>query len=178
MAEFRPQEILRVLDRHDVHYVLVGGLAAVLHGASHVTTDVDVVPEDAQPNLERLSAALKELDARIRTTGEPDGIPFDHSAESLARVRVWDLQTSMGDLDITFQPSGTRGYDDLRRDVVTMRIRGVEVPVASLADVVRSKEAAGRARDRAALPALRALLARQRRAERSSVRTARSRGAT
>lgn len=167
MTDFRPQEILRVLDRHGVRYVLVGGLAAVLHGAAHVTTDVDVVPEDAQANLERLSAALRELDARIRMTGEPDGIPFDHSAESLSRVRVWNLQTSMGDLDITFQPSGTRGYDDLRRDVITMEIRGVEVPVASLADVVRSKEAAGRARDRAALPALRELLARQRRAERS-----------
>jgi uncharacterized nucleotidyltransferase DUF6036 len=167
VTDFRPQEILRVLDRHGVRYVLVGGLAAVLHGAAHVTTDVDVVPEDAQANLERLSAALRELDARIRMTGEPDGIPFDHSAESLSRVRVWNLQTSMGDLDITFQPSGTRGYDDLRRDVITMEIRGVEVPVASLADVVRSKEAAGRARDRAALPALRELLARQRRAERS-----------
>ena len=167
MTDFRPQDILRVLDRHHVRYVLVGGLAAVLHGAAHVTTDVDVVPEDAQVNLERLSKALRELDARIRATGEPDGIPFDHSAESLSRVRVWNLQTSMGDLDITFQPSGTRGYDDLRRDVVTMEVRGVEVPVASLADVVRSKEAAGRARDRAVLPALRELLARQRRAERS-----------
>jgi hypothetical protein len=167
VTDFRPQDILRVLDRHHVRYVLVGGLAAVLHGAAHVTTDVDVVPEDAQVNLERLSEALRELDARIRATGEPDGIPFDHSAESLSRVRVWNLQTSMGDLDITFQPSGTRGYDDLRRDVVTMEVRGVEVPVASLADVVRSKEAAGRARDRAVLPALRELLARQRRAERS-----------
>ncbi len=163
MTEFRPQEILRVLDEHGVRYVLIGGLAAVLHGAPHVTTDVDVVPEDAQANLERLSAALKDLRARIRATGEPEGIPFDHSAASLSRVRVWNLQTSKGDLDITFQPSGTRGYDDLRRDVVRMEVRGIEVPVASLADVVRSKEAAGRARDRAALPALRELLARQRR---------------
>ena len=44
MAEFRPQEIMAVLDRHGVRYVLVGGLAAVLHGAAHLTTDVDVVP--------------------------------------------------------------------------------------------------------------------------------------
>jgi hypothetical protein len=163
MTDFRPQEILRVLDEHGVRYVLIGGLAAVLHGAPHVTTDVDVVPEDGQANLERLSAALRDLDARIRTTGQPEGIPFDHSAESLSRVRVWNLQTSKGDLDITFEPSGTRGYDDLRRDVVRMEVRGIDVPVASLADVVRSKEAAGRARDRAALPALRELLARQRR---------------
>jgi len=90
-------------------------------------------------------------------------VPFDPSAESLGRVRTWNLQTSKGDLDIAFEPSGTRGYDDLRRDMVTMQVRGVDVPVASLADVIRSKEAAGRERDRAVLPGLRELLARQRR---------------
>lgn len=160
MGEFQPQEIFATLDRHGVRYVLIGGLAAVLHGSAHVTTDVDVVPEEAVRNLERLSSALKELDARIRVAGEPDGVPFDHTAESLARVRVWNLQTSKGDLDIAFQPSGTRGYDDLHRDVVLMRVRGVDVPVASLADVIRSKEAAGRERDRAVLPGLRELLDR------------------
>jgi hypothetical protein len=163
MTEFQPQEILAALDRHGVRYVLIGGLAAVLHGSAHVTTDVDVVPEEAVHNLERLSAALKELGARIRVAGEPDGVPFDHSAESLARIRVWNLQTSKGDLDIIFQPSGTRGYEDLRRDVVRMRIRGFDVSVASLADVIRSKEAAGRERDRAVLPGLRELLAGEKR---------------
>jgi len=163
MTAFQPQEILEALDRHGVRYVLIGGLAAVLHGSAHVTTDVDVVPEEALHNLERLSAALKELGARIRVAGEPDGVPFDHSAESLARVRIWNLQTSKGDLDITFEPSGTRGYDDLHRDVVLMRVRGIDVPVASLADVIRSKEAAGRERDRAVLPGLRELLAGEKR---------------
>lgn len=162
MAEFRPQEILAVLDAHDVRYVLIGGLAAVLHGAPHVTTDVDVVPEEAKRNLERLSAALEELGARIRVTGEPHGVPFDHSGESLARVRSWNLQTDLGDLDLTFEPSGTSGYDDLTRDAVDMEVRGISVPVASLADVIRSKEAAGRPRDRAVLPALRELLSRRR----------------
>lgn len=160
VTEFRPQDIFETLDRHGVRYVLVGGLAAILHGASHLTTDVDVVPEESKGNLERLSAALHELEARIRVVGEPDGVPFDHSAESLARVRIWNLQTAKGDLDIAFEPSGTHGYDDLARDVVVMRVRGIDVPVASLADVIRSKEAAGRARDRAVLPGLRALLAR------------------
>jgi phosphatidylserine/phosphatidylglycerophosphate/cardiolipin synthase-like enzyme len=160
VTEFRPQDIFETLDRHGVRYVLVGGLAAILHGASHLTTDVDVVPEESKGNLERLSAALHELDARIRVVGEPDGVPFDHSAESLVRVRIWNLQTAKGDLDIAFEPSGTHGYDDLARDVVVMRVRGIDVPVASLADVIRSKEAAGRARDRAVLPGLRALLAR------------------
>lgn len=158
MAEFDPRRIFEVLDRHGVRYVLIGGLAAILHGASHLTTDVDVVPKEARDNLDRLSVALKELHARIRVTGEPEGVPFDYSAESLARVRVWNLQTAAGDLDITFEPSGTRGYDDLRRDAISMRLRSGDVTVASLADVIRSKEAADRPRDRAALPGLRALL--------------------
>ncbi len=167
MAEFQPQAILETLDRHHIRYVLIGGLAAVLHGAPHVTTDVDIVPEVGRDNLAGLSDALKELGARIRVSGEPEGVPFDHSAESLARVRVWNLTTSLGDLDITFEPSGTRGYEDLRRDVVVLRIHGIDVPVASLADVIRSKEAADRPRDRAVLPALRELLTRQRRSRRS-----------
>jgi hypothetical protein len=168
MADFDPRRIFEVLDRHGVRYVLIGGLAAILHGASHLTTDADVVPKEARDNLDRLAAALKELHARIRVAGEPEGVPFDHSAESLARVRIWNLQTDAGDLDITFEPSGTRGYDDLRRDAVSMRLRSGDVTVASLADVIRSKEAADRPRDRAALPGLRALLSAEQDRERGS----------
>lgn len=138
--------------------MLIGGLAAILHGAPHVTTDVDVVPEETRDNLGRLSAALEEPNARIRVAGEEAGIPFDHSAESLARGRIWNLVTDRGNLDITFVPSGTAGYDDLARDAEAVTVRGISVPVASLADVIRSKEAAGRERDRAVLPTLRRLL--------------------
>ena len=158
MGEFAPQEILAALERGGVKYVVIGGVAAILHGAPHVTTDVDIVPEEGSRNLERLSSVLRELDARIRVAGEEGGIPFGHDAESLRRVGIWNLVTDRGDLDITFVPSGTRGYEDLRRDVVHMRIRGIDVPVASLADVIRSKEAAGRERDRAILPTLRHML--------------------
>jgi len=162
MAEFEPQEILAALDRHGVRYVLIGGLAAILHGAPHVTTDVDVVPEESRDNLTHLSEAMKELNARIRVVGEDAGVPFSHDPASLARVRVWNLVTDRGNLDVTFVPSGTRGYDDLVREAEAMTVRGIEVPVASLADVIRSKEAAARERDRAALPVLRELLERRR----------------
>ena len=88
-------------------------------------------------------------------------MPFDHAPESLARVRIWNLVTDHGNLDITFVPSGTRGYDDLVRDVDPKTVREIPVPVASLADIVRSKEAAGRDKDRLALPVLRRLLERR-----------------
>ena len=158
MTDFAPQEVFAALERHGVRYVLVGGLAAILHGAPHVTTDADIVPEVGPDNLGRLSDALTELKARIRVAGEPQGIPFDHSAESLARVQIWNLVTERGNVDITFVPSGTRGYDDLVRDARPITVRGISVPVASLADVIRSKEAAGRDKDRLVLPVLRRIL--------------------
>ncbi|MGZ8603039.1 MAG: hypothetical protein ACXWXN_11050, partial [Actinomycetota bacterium] len=78
---------------------------------------------------------------------------------SLAAVRVWNLVTDHGRLDITFEPSGTTGYRDIERDAVRLVILGTEVDVASLADVIRSKEAAGREKDRLVLPVLRRILA-------------------
>src|SRR5437870_2564581 len=79
--------------RHGVRSVLIGGFAAVIHGSPYVTTDVDVVPSGEEENLGRLSEALKELHARVWTSFEPGGVPFDHSASSLAGVRVWNLIT-------------------------------------------------------------------------------------
>jgi predicted nucleotidyltransferase len=72
---------------------------------------------------------------------------------------MWNLTTDAGDLDLRFVPAGTRGFEDLVRDAVRVDITGITLRVASLADVIRSKEAAGREKDRAALPLLRRLLA-------------------
>ncbi len=155
--EFGPEKILAVLEAHDVRCVLIGGFAAVIHGSPYLTTDVDVVPAVDHENLERLSDALRSLHAKVWTSAEPDGVPFDHSASSLADVRVWNLVTDHGRLDLTFRPSGTQGYEDLARDASHLVILGVGVDVASLADIIRSKEAAGREKDRLVLPVLRRL---------------------
>lgn len=157
-ATFDPAAVLSVLRDHRVRYVLIGGIAAAIHGSPYVTTDVDVTPQLDPENLQRLSAALLALDARIRTEGVPEGLPFAHDAESLARSTIWNLTTRFGDVDLVLRPAGTDGYDDLTRDADDLEILGVEVRVASLADVVRSKAAAGREKDRAQLPLLRRLL--------------------
>ena len=160
MADFDGVAILEVLARHGVQFVIVGGFAAVAQGSPIPTIDVDIVPATDRDNYVRLSAALLELDAKVRAAGvEP--LPFEHDADSLAAVQMWNLTTKYGDLDITAQPSGTEGYDDLRRDAFDITLRGVTVQLASLADIVRSKEAAGRDKDRRALPVLRELVARQ-----------------
>jgi hypothetical protein len=102
------------------------------------------------------------MDARIRSEDAPGGLPFACDAAFFRGVELVDLTTSLGDLDVTFVPSGTTGYADLLPGVVHYDLGGLVVPVAGLADVIRSKEAAGREKDKAALPTLRALLVRLR----------------
>ncbi|MBK5307556.1 MAG: hypothetical protein JJD92_12775 [Frankiaceae bacterium] len=160
---FNGHAILEVLTRYGVDFIVIGGFAAVAQGSPIPTNDVDITPERDRGNFARLSAALTELDAKVRAEGL-DPMQFAHDADSLAAVQIWNLTTTYGDLDISVMPSGTRGYEDLRRDAVEIEIRGVRVLLASLADIVRSKDAAGRDKDRRALPVLRELLARQTRA--------------
>ena len=164
--DFDPVRMLTALQEAGVRFVLVGGMAAILHGDVGVTIDLDVVPEREPENLDRLAIALCALGARIRATGEPEALPFDCSSaffRNLASDSILNLTTQAGDLDLTFRPSGTEGYADLRRDAVEIEAEdGVRILVASLADVIRSKEAAGREKDRMALPRLRRLLDRTR----------------
>lgn len=153
--------LLEVLDRHEVVYVLIGGLAAVYHGSPFPTEDADITPRFDTENLTRLAAALVELGARVRTESEPEGLPFSCDANSLAAVEAWNLTTAAGDLDLMFEPAGTGGYADLRRDAVAVELYGVTVRIASLADVIRSKQAAHRPKDQRVLPTLREIQARR-----------------
>jgi hypothetical protein len=164
--DFDPEAMLSALTNRKVRFVLIGGMAAVLHGDVGVTVDLDVVPERSDRNLECLARALRDLAARIRTEGEPEGLPFDCSAEffkNLAPDSIVNMTTEAGDLDVTFCPSGTQGFSDLSRDAVQIEAADrLHILVASLEDVIRSKQAAGREKDRQALPRLRRLLDRLR----------------
>ncbi|HET7385935.1 MAG TPA: hypothetical protein VFJ19_04645 [Nocardioidaceae bacterium] len=154
---FSPDKILAVLMRHRVDFVLIGGLAALAHGSNIPTLDVDITPNPDVGNLDRLSAALTELEAEVRFGDE--ALPFSHNGESLANAGVWNLRTVFGDLNISMIPNGTQGYPDLIRDASDVAILDVVVPTSSLADVIRSKQAANRPKDQRVLPVLREILA-------------------
>jgi hypothetical protein len=158
VPEFAFDRILEALQRHDVRYVVVGAVAAIAHGSPLPTEDIDVTPARDAANLESLADALRDLDARLRTTDAPKGIPFPFDAAFLRNNEIWNLTTPYGDLDLVFVPAGTRGYDDLRRDAIIVDFGSVQAPMASLADVIRSKQASGRPKDAAQLPALRQTL--------------------
>jgi len=154
--ELNAAAIAATLNRHQVRYVVIGAFAAIAQQAPiPATRDIDLTPEASQENLARLSLALKELGARIRTEAVPEGLPFSHDAASLAAADVWNLICADGEFDISFRPSGfDGGYAQLAVNAHRLRVGETEVVVADLADVIRSKESAGRPKDLRVLPLL------------------------
>lgn len=164
MTSARPdlsaEDILAVLNRRGVNYVVIGAFAAIAQGAPiDATYDIDVTPDRDPQNLHRLSLALNDLDARIRVNDLEEGLPFAHDASSLKRMEMLNLTCAAGDFDIVFSPAGSpAGYADLAPHSVLITVGNQDVRVASLADVVHSKEQAGRDKDIRILPALRRYL--------------------
>lgn len=155
--------IIATLQKHQVQFVVIGGFAIELwEVAVPPTIDVDISPERSRANLARLAAALNDLGARIRSGEENVPVPGGFTADHIVDMSVLNLSTDAGPLDITLQPAGTNGYADLIDQASDISYREVLVPAADLADVARSKEAAGRAKDIRTLPAIHAHLDRRR----------------
>ena len=160
LAPFDPERVVRVLAEHEVRYVLIGALAARLQGFPRLTADMDITPAVDAENLERLAAALENLNARVYTEAVPEGLAFDCSPRTLANAEIWNLVTDAGRLDVAFKPSGTGGYQDLHRSSVAFEVFGTILQAASLPDIIRSKEAADRPQDRQDVAILREMLRR------------------
>lgn len=160
-APLDPERLIRTLGQHGVAYVLIGALAARLQGFPRLTADADITPARDEGNLERLAAALRELDARVYTENVPEGLPFDCTAATLARAELWNLVTCAGRLDIAFVPAGTGGFEDLAGAALRFEVFGVELLAADLPDIIRSKEAVDRPQDRQDVVVLREILRRR-----------------
>jgi predicted nucleotidyltransferase len=156
--EFRPLDIVRIaktLRRRDVKYVVIGGMAAVAHGLAWQTDDIDICPDASTDNLRRLAEALTDLDARLRAEGlGPGGMKIKLDEKTWRFTPTMTLTTAAGPLDVNLRPDGTDGYRDLIHAAESREVEGVVIPVASLEDVARSKEAAGRPKDLERLPEL------------------------
>ena len=128
-----------------VDFVVVGGIAAVLHGSPRVTQDLDVCFATDVGNLDALGAALVALDAKL--AGVDEDVPFVPDARALRRIMTLTLETSMGRLDALAAPTGAPPYDDLRARADRYDIGGAFVLVASLDDLIAMKRASGRPKD-------------------------------
>jgi hypothetical protein len=143
--EFQPENVIRLLGRHDVRYVLIGGLAAITHGAPLVTQDIDLCHARDEENLRRVASALVEVHAELR--GADRGLPFRLDAKALLNGDSFTFTTDVGWLDVLGTPAGTAGYEDLARTADAFSLFGYRVLVASVEDLIRMKRAAGRPKD-------------------------------
>ena len=162
MPEAHPVEldairIIRTLNAHGVRYVVIGGFGSVLYGSTLATFDIDVTPATDDDNLGRLAEALKELGAGLRVSGQPDPVPMPLDNRSFASFTTMTLRTTAGDLDICLRPDASGrtsfDYDTLAQHAVVIELPE-PVPVASLDDIIASKEASGREKDLLRLPEL------------------------
>jgi hypothetical protein len=155
-ADFDPTRLLRALVDRRVNFVVIGGVAAVLHGSARNTFDLDICFASDPDNLEALGSTLIELRARLR--GVPDAVPFVPDAAALKRVDVLTLVTTAGDLDVLRAPSGAPRYDVMRGHADRYDVGGFEVRVASVEDLIAMKTAAGRPKDLGDVEELEAIL--------------------
>jgi hypothetical protein len=150
-------ELLRTLDAHGVEFVLVGGVAANLHGAPLATYDVDVVHRRVPANVSRLLRALKSINAHY-WEHLPQRLEPDERLLMLSGHH--SLQTDLGPIDILGHIGSDRAYEDLQADSVRIEIApGWCVQVLSLRAIIETKREIGRPKDLVALQVLEETLA-------------------
>lgn len=155
--------LLASLARHGVRFVLVGGLAAQAHGAARARKDADICPEWSNENLARLAASLTELQARLKIgDGSVETLEIQIDARTVHGLEIGAWRTAAGDVDVLLGiPRGSRRkllrYEQLVEGATELEVDGLRVLVASLDDIIGSKQIVDRPKDREALEELRSL---------------------
>ena len=153
MTDFR--RLLDVLSAGRVEFIIVGGLAATVHGSARLTQDIDVVYARTPENLERLVSALAPHAPYLR--GAPPGLPFLWTLETIRRGLNFTLTTALGDIDLLGEITGGGGYDALAPHTVEVELFGYTCRCLDLPTLIRVKRAAGRPKDLDAIAELEAL---------------------
>lgn len=146
---------LKLLGEYKVDCVIVGGVAAALHGSSLLTADLDVCYARDAANVARLADALQSVHARLRNA--PEGLPFILDAETLRRGLNFTFTTNIGDLDLLGEVRGIGHYEAVVVGSVTVELFGYQFAVLDIGKLILAKRAAGRPKDLLALPELEAI---------------------
>lgn len=146
---------LRLLGEYGVNCVIVGGVAAAIHGSLLLTNDLDVCYARNSANLARLSSALQSVHAGLRNV--PQGVPFILDAETLKRGLNFTFTTDVGDLDLLGEVRGVGQYDDVLHGSLIVELFGYSFNVIDIGKLIAAKRSAGRPKDLIALPELEAI---------------------
>ncbi|MBX3416905.1 MAG: hypothetical protein KF851_04830 [Pirellulaceae bacterium] len=155
MTENGFRDLLVELERAGVEFILIGGLAAVVHGSSRATVDVDVVYRRSRENMERLVSALQPFAPYLR--GVPPGLPFRFDLETLESGLNFTLITQIGDIDLLAEVPGNGTWETLEKYSKEIEIFGAKSRVISLPKLIELKIASGRPKDIEAIAELQAI---------------------
>jgi hypothetical protein len=158
MTDFKA--LLRVLAEAGVECIVVGGVAAAVHGAARATFDLDVVYGRSPANIGRLVLALTPYHPYLR--GAPPGLPFRWDAATVQGGLNFTLTTGIGDLDVLGEIVGGGTYEALRPSTISIRAFGVECLLLNLDRLIEVKRAAGRAKDFEAIAELETIRSQRR----------------
>jgi predicted nucleotidyltransferase len=149
------EETIRILFDLGVEFVVIGGAAMGLQGSAHLTREINFCYAHTPKNAERLAKALEPFHPVLR--GGPPGRPFRFDAKTIVNGLNFTLSTDLGDLDFLGEVSGLASFQEVLAASDVKNVGGVECRVLSLEGLIKSKIAAGRARDLYVLPELRGL---------------------
>lgn len=149
-------QLLKILLSHNLDFLIIGGFAAVVHGSSHVTKDLDITMLISQENIDKLRLALKDLEPRHRMnpTHKPS---FLEEPKSLSGVDNIYLETTAGILDVVSLDKSLGTFDDLKSRALTVSLFGYDCQILSLDDLISIKEKMKRPKDLIVLEELKAL---------------------
>lgn len=143
--------LLIALEKHQVRYVLIGGIALLLNGGGITTVDIDLYIVHDQSNLEALGSALNEFEPRLRS-GTP--VRLDDRA---FRGEFVTYFTSAGVVQIVNRLHGFESFGELEAESNLMTIKGTPIRIASLEALEKMKDGSGRPKDQIHLDIIRRL---------------------
>jgi predicted nucleotidyltransferase len=147
---------LQLLAEGEVEFIVIGGVAAIAHGAARLTLDLDIVYRRTGDNLDRIVRTLAPYSPYPR--GAPPGLPFVWDARTLRNGLNFTLKTTLGNIDILGEIAGGGTYEDLVDYCVSASVFGIQCLCLDLEHLIRVKRAAGRPKDFEAIAELEAIL--------------------
>ena len=148
----------------DVDFVVIGGIAGGIHGATRLTFDLDICYDPAPDNRRRLAEVLTGWHAYPR--GVEPGLPFTLDARALEVSHVLTLTTDVGDLDVMDAVEGVGPYSEVLKHSVKAELAGKSFRVIDLPALLKAKRATKRPKDAEQIPELEGLLELRRRRKR------------
>jgi predicted nucleotidyltransferase len=139
------EEMLRALVARGIRFVVVGGVAATIHGSARYTNDLDICYATDAVNLQRLVELLTEWNAYLR--GVEQGLPFILDVQTFSITPLLTLVTTHGDFDLIDRVPGVGGYDEALARSEEAQIGSVRFPTISLDALIDAKRAARRKKD-------------------------------